>query len=210
MRLLYQLDWGGSMGVKRVLDIVSSLTAIIILIPIFLITAILIYFKLGYPVVFVQERPGKNERIFKIMKFRTMLELRDTNGSWLPDSERITRFGRFLRSTSIDELPQLFNVLKGDMSLVGPRPLLIEYLDIYNERQKKRHDVLPGITGWAQVSGRNLISWKDKLQFDVWYVENWSLGLDMKILYMTILKVLKREGVNQQGIVTVEKFNGAN
>jgi lipopolysaccharide/colanic/teichoic acid biosynthesis glycosyltransferase len=210
MGLLYQLDWGGSMGVKRVLDIVISLTAIIILIPIFLITAILIYFKLGYPVIFVQERPGKNEKIFKIMKFRTMLDLRDDNGNWLPDSERITRFGRFLRGTSIDELPQLFNVLKGDMSLVGPRPLLIEYLDIYNERQKKRHDVIPGITGWAQVNGRNLINWNEKLQFDVWYVENWSLGLDMKILYMTMLKVLKREGVNQQGLVTVEKFNGAN
>jgi lipopolysaccharide/colanic/teichoic acid biosynthesis glycosyltransferase len=210
MRLLYQLDWGGSMGVKRVLDIVISLTAIIILIPIFLITAILIYFKLGYPVIFAQERPGKNEKIFKIMKFRTMLDLRDDNGNWLPDSERITRFGRFLRGTSIDELPQLFNVLKGDMSLVGPRPLLIEYLDIYNERQKKRHDVIPGITGWAQINGRNLINWNEKLQFDVWYVENWSLGLDMKILYMTMLKVLKREGVNQQGLVTVEKFNGAN
>jgi lipopolysaccharide/colanic/teichoic acid biosynthesis glycosyltransferase len=198
------------MVIKRLLDIVLSLTAIIILFLLMVIMGILVYIKLGTPILFTQKRVGKHRKIFKMYKFRTMLDTEDEFGNLLPDEERLTYFGKVLRSTSFDELPELINVIKGDMSLVGPRPLLVEYLDIYNERQKKRHDVLPGITGWAQVNGRNLIRWSEKLQLDVWYVENWSLALDIKILLKTVLKVFKREGVSQQGIATVEKFNGAN
>jgi lipopolysaccharide/colanic/teichoic acid biosynthesis glycosyltransferase len=201
---------GGKMRIKRAFDITFSLIGIIILSPLILITAILVYIKLGRPIFFVQPRVGKNNKVFKMIKFRTMLNLSDKQGNPLKDEERLPPFGRAIRSLSLDELPELFNVLKGDMSIVGPRPLLEEYLSLYNERQRKRHDVLPGITGWAQVNGRNSIGWSEKLEFDVWYVENSSILLDFKIMLMTILKVFTREGVNQAGNATVEKFNGAN
>lgn len=198
------------MTVKRIGDILISLIAIIVILPLFIITFILIYFKLGWPVFFTQERVGKNGRIFKMFKFRTMLNKRDKFGNLFSDEERLTSFGKFLRSTSVDEIPELLNVLKGDMSLVGPRPLLLEYLPKYTKRQMRRHEVLPGITGWAQVNGRNAISWNKKFELDLWYVENWSIGLDLKILYITLCKVIKRAGINQTGQVTVEKFNGFN
>jgi lipopolysaccharide/colanic/teichoic acid biosynthesis glycosyltransferase len=161
-------------------------------------------------VFFTQQRPGKNELIFRLFKFKTMNNQRDLSGNLLPDEERITLIGRIIRKTSLDEVPQLWNVLKGDMSLVGPRPLLVEYLPLYNEHQKRRHEVKPGITGWAQVNGRNAINWQEKFELDVWYVDHCSFGLDMKILWLTILKVFKREGINQAGQATVEKFNGHN
>jgi lipopolysaccharide/colanic/teichoic acid biosynthesis glycosyltransferase len=198
------------MVVKRIGDIIFSLSAIIILFPLFIVTAILVYVKLGSPIFFVQERPGRYGKIFKMVKFRTMNDKRDENGQLLPDKDRLTNFGRFLRSTSLDELPELINVLRGDMSLVGPRPLLVEYLNIYNERQKTRHNMLPGITGWAQVNGRNLISWNRKFELDVWYVENWSLLLDLKIVAITIKKVILRDGVNISKDISSEKFNGCN
>jgi len=169
-----------------------------------------VYFNLGSPILFTQDRVGKDDRIFKMMKFRTMKNSTDKNGNLLSDAERLTRFGKFLRSSSIDELPELINIFKGNMSLVGPRPLLVDYLPFYNERQKKRHDVLPGLTGWAQVNGRNNLSWSQKFELDVWYVENWSLLLDIKIFFLTIYKVFKREGINQAEGVTMERFNGNN
>ncbi|WP_163193868.1 sugar transferase [Clostridium thermarum] len=198
------------MWMKRCLDIALSLIGIIILLPVLIIVGTMVFFNLGKPILFVQERVGKGNKIFKMYKFRTMLEKRDKKGDLLSDEERLTSFGRVLRSTSLDELPELINVLKGDMSLVGPRPLLVEYLPIYNERQRKRHEVLPGITGWAQINGRNSISWANKLELDVWYVEHWSLWLDIKILFKTIYKVFKRAGISQVNNVTVEKFNGLN
>lgn len=198
------------MIVKRIMDFILSLVALIILFPTLVVVSILIRINLGSPIFFTQERVGKNNRVFKIIKFRTMKDAKDKNGKLLPDSERLTPFGSLLRSTSVDELPELINILKGDMSIVGPRPLLKEYLPIYNETQIKRHDVLPGLTGWAQINGRNSITWTSKFELDVWYVENWSLFLDMKIVFKTFIKVFKREDINQSGQATMEYFNGMN
>jgi lipopolysaccharide/colanic/teichoic acid biosynthesis glycosyltransferase len=197
--------------IKRISDILLAFIFLIVaLLPIFIII-ILLYFKNGASeVFFMQYRPGRNEKLFRLIKFKTMNNKCDASGNLLPDAERLTAIGSFIRKTSLDELPQLWNVLKGDMSLVGPRPLLVEYLPLYNEHQKRRHDVKPGITGWAQVNGRNAISWQEKFDLDVWYVDHCSFSLDMKILWLTILKVFKREGINQAGQATVEKFNGYN
>jgi lipopolysaccharide/colanic/teichoic acid biosynthesis glycosyltransferase len=195
--------------VKRIIDLVFSLFALVMLSPLLLILAIVIRLRLGGPVLFQQERPGRAGQPFLLVKFRTMTDERDNAGEPLPDSERLPSFGRLLRATSLDELPELWNVLKGDMSLVGPRPLLMEYLDLYTAEQFRRHDVRPGITGWAQVNGRNALSWEDRFALDVWYVENQSLWLDVKILLMTLVKVVKREGVAQQGHVTMEPFKGS-
>lgn len=194
--------------IKRFFDIFSSLIAIIILSPVLIITAILVRTKLGSPVLFKQERPGKDEKIFTLMKFRTMTDERDENGELLPDEVRLTKFGKFLRSTSIDELPELFNILKGDMSVIGPRPLLVRYLPRYNEHQHRRHEVRPGLSGWAQVNGRNTVSWEDKFDMDVEYVDNYSLIMDIKILIMTVKNVLKREGISSDTSATMEEFMG--
>lgn len=192
----------------RFFDFVVSLFLLVIMLPALLVTPFLVYFSLGRPVLFVQVRPGLNGKAFKMYKFRTMHEMKDGGLLGVGDMERMTRVGRFLRSTSLDELPQLWNVLKGDMSLVGPRPLLMDYLPLYNERQIRRHDVKPGITGWAQVNGRNHLSWQEKFEMDVWYVENRTFWLDMKILYLTIIKVFKREGVSSKEHVTSVRFEG--
>ncbi|TMP49540.1 MULTISPECIES: sugar transferase [unclassified Pseudoalteromonas] len=194
---------------KRFFDFVLSLSAIISLLPLIVAVAALIRFKLGSPILFTQDRPGLNSTVFKMMKFRTMLDGKDKHGNLLPDNERMTKFGAFLRSTSLDELPGLFNVLKGDMSLVGPRPLLVQYLPLYSTEQARRHNVRPGITGWAQVNGRNAISWEDKFKLDVWYVDNQSFWLDLKILILTVKKVFVREGISADGHVTIEPFKGS-
>ena len=194
--------------IKRILDIISSLLAIIILSPLLAVTAVLVKTKLGSPVLFKQERPGKDEKIFTLMKFRTMTDERDENGELLPDEVRLTKFGKFLRSTSIDELPELFNILKGDMSVIGPRPLLVEYIPRYNEHQHRRHEVRPGLSGWAQVNGRNTVSWEDKFDMDVHYVDNYSFAMDVKILFMTVLNVLRREGISSETSATMEVFMG--
>jgi lipopolysaccharide/colanic/teichoic acid biosynthesis glycosyltransferase len=195
---------------KRLFDIVISIFALIVLFPIVLITAFLVRIKLGSPILFTQERPGLHGNVFKMMKFRTMLDDVNKNGEQLPDEQRLTPFGVLLRSTSLDELPGLFNVLKGDISLVGPRPLLVQYLLLYNDEQARRHNVRPGITGWAQVNGRNAISWEDKFKFDVWYVDNRSFWLDIKILILTMKKVFVREGINAEGQATIQAFKGSN
>lgn len=195
--------------IKRILDIISSLLAIIILSPLLAVTAVLVKTKLGSPVLFKQERPGKDEKIFTLMKFRTMTDERDENGELLPDEVRLTKFGKFLRSTSIDELPELFNILKGDMSVIGPRPLLVKYLPRYNEHQHRRHEVRPGLSGWAQVNGRNSISWEEKFDLDVEYVDNYSLSKDINILFMTVMSVIKRDGINSDNDVTMEEFMGS-
>lgn len=195
--------------IKRVLDILLSGGALLILWPVLLVTAILVRTKLGSPVIFCQERPGKDEKIFKLYKFRTMTDQRDPEGNLLPDSVRLTKFGKFLRSTSLDELPELWNILKGDMSIVGPRPLLVKYLPLYNETQKHRHDVRPGLTGWAQVNGRNALSWEEKFRLDVWYTENLCLALDAKIVLLTVKNVLCREGISGGGEVTMSEFTGS-
>lgn len=205
----------GKMGdrsriVKRMFDLVCSLLALIALSPIIFVVAILIRFKLGSPVLFKQLRPGLNGKPFNMLKFRSMLDATDKAGNQLPDQQRLTRFGRILRSTSLDELPGLINVVKGDMSLVGPRPLLMEYLPLYSSEQSRRHLLRPGITGWAQVNGRNAISWEDKFKFDVWYVDNHSFWLDIKILFLTVKKVLVREGISAAGEATMTKFTGTN
>ncbi|MDM0497551.1 sugar transferase [Clostridium perfringens] len=196
--------------IKRTFDIGAALGGLIIFSPIIIVVAILVRINLGSPILFTQDRVGKDNKIFKMMKFRSMKDATDKNGNLLPDSERLTKFGKILRSTSLDELPELINVLKEDMSLIGPRPLLVEYLPLYNERQIKRHEVLPGLTGWAQVNGRNSISWGEKFELDVYYVENWSLKLDLKIFFLTFYKIFKRDGINQEGEVTSEYFNGSN
>ena len=198
------------MVIKRLFDIILSLTAIIVLFPFILLIGILVYMKLGSPILFTQERPGRKGKVFKMYKFRTMLNSKDELGNLLIDEKRMTPFGKALRSTSLDELPELINVIKGDMSLVGPRPLLVNYLELYSDRQKKRHDVLPGITGWAQINRRNSVTWSQKFELDVWYVEHWSIWLDIKILLMTIEKVLIREGISPSGSATMEMFNGEN
>lgn len=194
---------------KRFIDAVISALLLITTLPILLITSIAIVTKMGNPVLFKQTRPGKNEKPFQILKFRTMTDERDSNGKLLPDDKRMTKTGNFIRKTSIDELPQLINVLKGDLSLVGPRPLLMEYLPLYTDEQKKRHLVKPGITGWAQVNGRNAISWEDKFKLDVWYVENQSFKLDMYILYKTFYNVIKRKDISASNHVTIEPFKGS-
>ncbi|WP_392344236.1 sugar transferase [Pseudoalteromonas prydzensis] len=196
--------------IKRIFDFTVSLFALLTLLPVILVVAVLIRFKLGSPILFTQDRPGLNGHVFKMMKFRSMLDATDKDGNLLPDDQRMTKFGAFLRSTSLDELPGLFNVLKGDMSLVGPRPLLVQYLPLYNKQQARRHNVRPGITGWAQVNGRNAISWEDKFKLDVWYVDNQSFLLDIKILLLTVKKVFVREGISADGHVTIEPFKGSN
>jgi len=196
------------MLLKRVIDILCSLTALIILIPLFGVVGYKVARHLGRPVFFRQSRPGLNGDNFQMIKFRSMLDASDKHGVVLPDSKRLTSFGIWLRSTSLDELPGLWNVLKGEMSLVGPRPLLVEYLPLYNKEQARRHNVRPGITGWAQVNGRNAISWDEKFALDLWYVDNKSFWLDIKILFMTVKKVLIREGITEDNQVTAEKFKG--
>lgn len=196
---------------KRLFDIIISLTALVCLSPILVVVTIWLHFaNKGAGAFFLQERPGKNAKIFKIIKYKTMTDERDENGQLLPDAARLTKVGRFVRSTSIDELPQLINVLKGDMSLIGPRPLRVHYLPLYNDEQRHRHDVRPGITGWAQVNGRNNISWTEKFKLDVWYVNNISLSLDLKIVIQTIQKVINRKDISKQGHSTTTPFNGYN
>lgn len=194
--------------IKRGLDILISAGILIGFWWVFLVVGLLIRKKLGSPVIFKQRRPGKDGRVFLMYKFRTMTDGKDEWGNLLPDEERLTKFGKILRSTSLDELPELINVLRGEMSLVGPRPLLVEYLERYNEFQKRRHEIKPGITGWAQVNGRNAIGWEEKFKLDVDYVDNYSMGLDIKILYLTIKKVFIREGISQKGEATMEVFKG--
>ncbi|CAM3979229.1 MULTISPECIES: sugar transferase [Pseudoalteromonas] len=196
--------------IKRFFDLIIALSVLLVISPILVCIGFLIFFQQGIPIIFTQDRPGLNGKVFKMMKFRTMLDCKDKQGNLLPDSERMTKFGLFLRSTSLDELPGLFNVLKGDMSLVGPRPLLVQYLPLYSAEQARRHNVRPGITGWAQVNGRNAISWEQKFKFDVWYVDNQSLLLDFKILLLTVKKVFVREGISADGHVTIEPFKGSN
>ena len=198
------------MLVKRLLDITISLIALIFLLPLISLIYLSVRINLGSPAFFLQERVGKDNKIFKMIKFRTMKNSTDKNGNLLSDNERVTKFGSFLRSFSLDELPELINILKGDMSLVGPRALLVKYLGLYNDEQIRRHEVLPGLTGWAQINGRNSITWSEKFKLDVWYVDNWSLWLDIKIFFLTFWKVLKREGINQSESVTMEYFNGRN
>jgi lipopolysaccharide/colanic/teichoic acid biosynthesis glycosyltransferase len=194
---------------KRLFDIISSFVGLVLLSPIIVIVAWKVSRKLGSPVLFRQIRPGKNGKPFEMIKFRTMLDEADANGKPLPDFERMTSFGSFLRSSSLDELPGLWNVLKGDMSLVGPRPLLVEYLPLYSPEQSRRHDLRPGLSGWAQVNGRNAISWEDKFKLDVWYVDNCSLWLDIKIIFLTIKKVFVRDGISAEGEATMTKFIGS-
>lgn len=194
---------------KRIIDIIGALVGLIVSSPIMLIVSLIIYLTMGRPVFFKQLRPGMNGKPFVIYKFRTMLDLKDKDGNLLPDEKRITAIGRFLRSTTLDELPEFWNVLKGDMSLVGPRPLLMEYLPRYTPEQARRHNVKPGMTGWAQVNGRNAITWEEKFKLDVWYVDNWNIPLDLKIIFLTILKVFKREGVSAEGYATMPEFVGS-
>jgi lipopolysaccharide/colanic/teichoic acid biosynthesis glycosyltransferase len=194
--------------IKRIFDIVLSGTAVILLSPVYLVLYILVRTRLGSPVLFHQDRPGKDGRIFHMYKFRSMTDERDENGDLLPDEVRLTPFGKKLRATSLDELPELFCILKGDMSIVGPRPLLVQYLPLYNERQSHRHDVRPGLTGWAQVNGRNTLTWPQKFEYDVEYTEKMSFVMDIKILFMTVANVLKREGISPEGAATMDFFKG--
>lgn len=193
---------------KRFLDVILTIPGLLIISPLLLLIAIVVRIQMGPPTIFKQTRPGYKGKLFSVYKFRTMTDDRDEAGGLLPDAVRLTRLGRLLRSFSLDELPELFNVLRGEMSLVGPRPLLTQYLDRYTLEQARRHDVLPGITGWAQVNGRNTLTWEDKFHFDVWYVENWSLRLDIKILLRTMWIVITREGISQPGFPTAEEFFG--
>ena len=192
---------------KRILDFILSLIAIIVLSPILIIIGILVKIKLGSPIIFKQKRPGKDEKIFTLYKFRTMTDEKDENGELLPDEERLTKFGKMLRSTSLDELPELFNILKGDMSIVGPRPLLVEYLPLYNEEQKRRHEVRPGLTGLAQINGRNNLEWEKRFKDDIWYIDNNSFYQDLKIVLRTIKKVIKKEDIAEEGKATVTKYH---
>ena len=195
---------------KRIIDFTTSVIGFLFLFPIFVFVALFLFFSNRGNPFFFQDRPGKNGKIFKIIKFKTMNNKKDSNNNLLPDSERLTKVGMFIRKTSLDEIPQLINVIKGEMSLIGPRPLLPQYLSIYNDFQKQRHNIKPGITGWAQVNGRNAISWQKKFEYDVWYVNNLSFYLDIKILLKTIQKVAKRESINAVNSVTIERFNGRN
>ena len=194
---------------KRLFDLAVVLIALPLWLPLLVVLGLLVRLKIGSPVLFAQTRPGLDGKPFKLVKFRTMTDERDASGALLPDSQRLTTFGRWLRSTSLDELPELWNVLKGEMSLVGPRPLLVEYLPLYTLHQRRRHEVLPGITGWAQVNGRNAISWEEKFDYDVWYVDNRSLALDLRILAMTAAKTLRREGISGAGEATMSRFEGS-
>jgi lipopolysaccharide/colanic/teichoic acid biosynthesis glycosyltransferase len=196
--------------VKRLLDLLITIPLLVLISPLLILISLLVILFHGFPILFRQKRPGLDGEIFTIYKFRTMKDLKDDQGNFLDDNKRLTKFGRFLRATSLDELPELFNVLNGEMSLVGPRPLLIAYLPLYNEEQSRRHNVLPGMTGWAQIHGRNAITWQEKFKLDVWYVDNWSLGLDIKIIVKTIIKVLQHEGISQPGQATAELFTGNN
>ena len=194
---------------KRLFDLLASSLAILVLSPVFLAVSLVLWASEGRPLLFRQRRPGYRGQIFLCNKFRTMRQLADKNGTPLPDSQRVSRLGKFLRSTSLDELPELLNVFSGEMSLVGPRPLLVQYLERYSPEEARRHDVYPGITGWAQINGRNSLSWEDKFKYDVWYVDHWSFLLDLKIIFLTVWKVLAREGINQPGQATAEEFKGS-
>ncbi|SHE45512.1 sugar transferase [Chryseobacterium takakiae] len=195
---------------KRVIDFLIALSGLILLSPVFLIVLLVLYFQNDGKPFFFQRRPGLNEKMFNIIKFKTMTDKKDSKGNYLPDADRLTPMGSFIRQTSLDEIPQLINVLKGDMSLIGPRPLLPQYLPLYNASQKRRHEVRPGITGWAQVNGRNAISWAKKFELDVWYIDHVSFALDCKIVLLTVKKVFKKEGINKEGQATTEAFNGNN
>jgi sugar transferase EpsL len=195
--------------IKRIFDISLAVILIVVLLPLIVSIAVLVRILIGKPVLFRQRRPGRHGKPFLLYKFRTMTEERDAEGHLLPDEVRLTKFGRLLRKFSFDELPQLLNVIKGDLSLVGPRPLLMEYMPLYTSEQARRHEVKPGITGWAQVNGRNAISWEEKFKLDLWYVDNRSFWLDLKILWLTLVKVMKREGISQEGRVTADKFTGS-
>lgn len=194
--------------IKRVLDIMVSLTALIVLSPVLIIVAVLVHTKLGSPVIFHQDRPGYHEKVFRLCKFRTMTDTRDENGELLPDEVRLTAFGKALRATSLDELPELWNILKGDMSLIGPRPLLVKYLPLYNAFQKHRHDVKPGLTGWAQVNGRNAITWEQRFEYDVYYVKHLSFWMDLKIMFLTVAVVFRHSGISSATDATMEAFTG--
>jgi sugar transferase EpsL len=196
-------------AIKRLIDVVIAGAALVIMLPVIALVALLVRVKLGSPVLFRQERPGLAGRPFTLIKFRTMLDARDEDGALRPDAERMTAFGRWLRSSSVDELPELWNVLKGEMSLVGPRPLLMHYLPLYSPEQARRHDVPPGITGWAQINGRNAISWEEKSALDVWYVDNWSLAFDAKILLASLVSVISRRGISAEGAATMPEFTGS-
>ena len=193
---------------KRIFDLLLTLPGIVLISPLLATLAVLVRLKLGRPVLFTQTRPGYREKPFEIIKFRSMTDGRDASGALLPDEQRLTRLGHFMRSYSLDELPELFNVLRGEMSLVGPRPLLMRYLERYSPEQRRRHEVLPGITGWAQVNGRNILEWEEKFRLDVWYVDHWSLGLDIRILWRTIISILKREGISHPEHATAPEFLG--
>jgi lipopolysaccharide/colanic/teichoic acid biosynthesis glycosyltransferase len=195
--------------VKRLFDFFVSLAALLTLLPVLLVLYVIIAIKMGTPVFFVQARPGMKNNIFKMVKFRSMTDAKNDDGELLPDAERLPAFGQMLRATSLDELPELWNVLKGEMSLVGPRPLLIEYLDKYTPEQARRHEVRPGVTGWAQVNGRNALSWEEKFDLDIWYVNNRTFWLDIRILFMTVKQVFKRDDISQDGHATMEKFKGS-
>jgi sugar transferase EpsL len=194
--------------IKRLFDIISSVAGLIVISPLLVVLAVLVRLKLGSPILFRQQRPGLGGKAFVIYKFRTMTDQCDASGNLLPDGQRLPAFGRFLRSTSFDELPELLNVLKGDMSIVGPRPLMMKYLERYSPQQARRHEVKPGITGWAQINGRNTISWEDKFKLDVWYVDNWTLWLDMQIILKSVWMVVAKEGITQQGKATMDEFMG--
>ncbi|MGG5460562.1 sugar transferase [Clostridium sp. B9] len=196
--------------IKRIIDIIIAMMGLFFLSPLILILTILIKNRMGSPVFFIQKRIGKNNKEFNLIKFRTMKDLRDEEGELLPEEKRRSRLGNKLRELSLDEIPELINILKGDMSLVGPRPLLVDYLPLYNEEEIRRHDVLPGLTGWAQINGRNNTTWKKRFQLDLWYVDNWSIFLDFKIIFLTFFKVIKKEGVDQSGEVTMQRFTGSN
>ncbi len=194
--------------IKPIFDFLIALTGFLVLSPVFLVITVFLFIANSGKPFFLQNRPGKNEKIFKVVKFKTMNDKTDENGNLLPDEKRLTKIGKFIRKTSLDEIPQLLNVIKGDMSLIGPRPLLPEYLDLYNDFQKRRHEVKPGITGWAQVNGRNAISWQKKFEYDVWYVDNLSFLLDLKIIFLTLKKIVKSEGISSENSATAEKFKG--
>jgi lipopolysaccharide/colanic/teichoic acid biosynthesis glycosyltransferase len=204
-----QRQTGTGLLLKQCVDRLAAAVGLLCLSPVMAATAVGVWATMGRPILFRQVRPGRGGKMFQVLKFRTMREAKDADGNPLPDAQRLTRAGRFLRTTSLDELPQLWNVLRGDMSLVGPRPLLVEYLPRYSPEQARRHDVLPGITGWAQVNGRNALDWDDRFRLDVWYVDNWSLALDAKILALTFLRVLQREGISYEGNATMFKFLGS-
>ena len=195
--------------IKRIFDLIVSTVGLIMLSPLLLILALLVRVKLGAPVFFRQERPGLNEKIFTLYKFRSMKNAADSKGNLLPDEDRLSGFGKILRASSLDELPELFNVLKGEMSLVGPRPLLVKYLELYSPEQHRRHEVLPGVTGWAQVNGRNAVGWEDRFRMDVWYVDHWTPQLDLKILLLTVKKVFIHEGISAENQATMEEFKGS-